>query len=170
MRLLRNARLATELPLRVATYAFRDSESNGLRVVLGAETDLGVAAGATIGFVLTDANGVIVASGAALSEGGRFTLPTTIQPGAYVLKAGAVNGAGRQGSVEHRFEARIRTAGNLRVSDLMLAEQSGRQAEPLRPAILHPASNRLEAYLEIYAPEDWKAGAASVGVRRDSGG
>jgi hypothetical protein len=162
VRLLRSARLATELPLRVATYAFRDSSGTGLRVVLGAETDLSASAGATIGFVLTDTNGVIVASGAALSEGGRFTLPATISPGEYVLKAGAVNGAGRQGSVEHRFEARLRSAGSVHVSDLMLAERSGRQAEPLRPAVLRPASIRLEAYLEIYAPDDWKPAAGAV--------
>jgi VWFA-related protein len=162
VRLLRTARLATELPLRVATYAFKDPAGTGLRVVLGAETDLAASAGATIGFVLTDTNGVIVTSGAALSEGGRFTLPATISPGEYVLKAGAVNGAGRQGSVEHRFEARLRSAGSVHVSDLMLAEQSGRQAEPLRPAVLRPASTRLEAYFEIYAPEDWKPAAGAV--------
>ena len=162
VRLLRSTRLATELPLRVATYAFRASEGDGLRVVLGAETDLALSAGATMGLVLTDAAGVIAASGAAPSESGRFVLPATISPGTYVLKAGAVNGAGRQGSVEHRFEARLRSAGDLRVSDLMLSEQSGRPAEPLRPAILHPASNRLEAYLEIYAAEDWKAAAGGV--------
>ena len=170
VRLLRNARLATELPLRVATYAFRDAESNGLRVLLGAETDLGVAAGATIGFVLTDANGVIVASGAALSEGGRFTLPTTIQPGAYVLKAGAVNVGGRQGSVEHRFEARIRTAGNLRVSDSDArgaVGPSGRTAATRDPASRQQSTRGLSGDLRAGGLEGW---GGERRVRRDSGG
>ncbi len=40
-RLLRNPRLATELPLRLGTYTLRDPERDGLKVLIALETDAG---------------------------------------------------------------------------------------------------------------------------------
>ena len=141
------------------------------RVVLGAETDLGVAAGATIGFVLTDANGVIVASGAALYRG-RQVHPSHHHPTGGVCAQSRRRQRRRQAG---QRRAPVRGAhtgrqGDLRVSDLMLAEQSGRQAEPLQtrdPASRQQSTRGLSGDLRAGGLE---GGGGERCVRRDSGG
>jgi VWFA-related protein len=162
VRLLRNARLATELPLRVATYTFRASLSGALNVLIAAETEPGAARTSTIGFVVTDEGGTIVANGAGQAEEGRYVLPVSLRPGRYRVKAGAVNGTGREGSVEHRFDVLLDGGESVRVSDFLLADGTPSAEARLRPSVLHPLGDRVEAYLEIYAPSGWRPRAGAV--------
>lgn len=151
-RLLRNPRLATELPLRLATYTMRDHERDGLRVLIALETDAPMPGRAvTVGFVLVNDRGVVVWSGGGPTDTGRYMVPVGLSPGRYLLKAAGVEPGGRQGSVERRFEARLTTTGEIRVSDLILAEPS----DVLIPSVVRAGGDRLVAYLEVYGPVDW---------------
>lgn len=151
-RLLRNPRLATELPLRLATYSMRDPVRDDLKVLISLETDAAVPGRAiTVGFVLVNDRGVVVWSGGGLTDTGRYVVPVGLSPGRYVLKGAGIEPGGRQGSVERRFEARLATTGEIRLSDLILAEPS----DVLIPAVVRAGSDQLVAYLEVYGPIDW---------------
>ena len=118
-RLLRNPRLANELPLRLAAYTLRDPERDGLKVLITMETDAAIAERTvTLGFVLVDDRGMVVTSGGGPTDTGRYLVPVGLSPGRYLLKAGGVEAGGRQGSVERRFVAELTAAGDFRVSDL----------------------------------------------------
>ena len=151
-RLLKNPRLATELPLRLAAYTLRDPERDGLKVLVAMETDAAAPGrSVTLAFVLVDDRGVVVTSGGGPTDTGRYLVPVGLSPGRYVLKAAAIEPGGRQGSVERRFVAELATAGDFRVSDLILAEPS----DVLIPSIVRASTTQLQAYLELYAPASW---------------
>lgn len=162
-RLLRSPRLSTELPLRVAAHSFRDAAADRLKVVVSAETDhAGSGREVTIAFVVVGDKGVIVASGAGATASGRYSQPTSVPPGQYMLKAAAIDDSGRQGSVERRFDARLAQGGAVQLSDLMIAEPTSDPAAPLRPAVARASGNRIIVYLEAYGPSDWTPPDGSV--------
>jgi VWFA-related protein len=151
-RLLRSPRLATELPLRLGTYALRDPERDGLRVLIALETDQATAGRTvTLGFVLVNDRGVVVTSGGGPTDTGRYMVPVALSPGRYLLKAAGVEPGGRQGSVERRFVAELTATGDIRVSDFILAEP----LDVLIPSIVRASADRLVAYFEVYGPTGW---------------
>jgi VWFA-related protein len=155
-RLLRSPRLSTELPLRVAAYTLKDEATDQLKVLVSAETDhAGHGREVTVGFVVVNGEGVIAASGAGRTESGRYTVPATLPPGRYMVKVAAVDAAGRQGSVERRFNAMLGGAGTVRLSDLMIADPPPAAGTPLEPAAARAAGEHVVMYLEAYAPDDW---------------
>jgi VWFA-related protein len=163
--LLRNPRVVTELPVRVAGYSFRDADGERLHVLVSAEVDHSSAGPEpTAGFVLVDSRGVIAASGAAVTERGRFVHSATVAAGRYMLKAAAVDAGGRRGSVERQLEARLTPVGGWHVSDLMLAEPPAIATDPLRPLVVRIAGDRLTAYVEAYGPPPSSPATATVRV------
>jgi VWFA-related protein len=151
-RLLRNPRLATELPLRLASYTMRDPQRGGLKVLITMETDVvSRERMVTLGYVLVDERGVVVSSGGGPTDTGRYLVPVALPPGRYLLKAAAVEPGGRQGSVERRFVAELAAIGEIRVSDLVLAEPS----DVLIPSLGRAGADRLVAHLELYGPAGW---------------
>ena len=167
-RLLRNPRLATELPLRLGTYALRDGERDGLKVLIALETDQATAGRTvTMGFVLVNDKGVVVTSGGGPTDTGRYMVPVALSPGRYLLKAAGVEPGGRQGSVERRFVAGLTASGDIRVSDFILAEPS----DVLIPSIVRAGSDRLVAYFEVYGPAGWTPpeGLATIAITTRDG-
>jgi VWFA-related protein len=148
--LLRGARVSAELPIRVSTYTYA-ADAGRLRVVVSAETDAaeGPAAQVLIGYVLTNSSGVIAASGAQLTSGGRYAFSTLVPPGTYALRVAALDPLDRRGVVERPFAAAIESFKGLRVSDLILAPPAN-PGEPLHPLVHHASGPRLVANLEIY--------------------
>ena len=164
-RLLRSPRLSTELPLRLGAYTFRDATSDRLRILVSAETDhAGAGREVTMGFVVIDGKGVIVASGAGATESGRYSLPVAVPPGPYVVRAAALDAGGRQGSVERRVDARLAGAGEVQLSDLMIADPGATPAAPLRPAVARASGDRVVIYFEAYAPAGWTPGDGGVTI------
>jgi VWFA-related protein len=153
VRLLRNPRLATELPVRATSYTFREPDGR-MRVIVSAEADSGGGSDLTLGYVLIDQAGLIAASGTAAAPDGRFIHVATVPAGRYILRAAALEPAGRQGSVERRFDATLHIAGSLGISDLMLTD--GSASDALRPIVSRPPGNRLAAVVEIYGAAGWK--------------
>jgi VWFA-related protein len=150
-RLLRTPRLATGLPLRLAAYSF--PQANGLlKVIVTAETDhAGAGRESTIGFVVIDEKGVIAASGATTTTTGRFSLPASLAPGRYLVRAAAIDRVGdRHGSVERRVDVRPIAAGAVQISDLMLVEPSRDASAPFTPAVARTTGDRMLLYLEAF--------------------
>lgn len=170
VRLLRNPRLATELPVRVTAHTFREHSEGRLRVVVSAEADGGSSDEVTFGYVLVDSAGVIAASGRDPATDGRFSQAMAVEQGRFTLKVAAIDSTGRVGSVERRFDAQLAGAGPLGVSDLALTDTA--PGEPLRPVIARMRGNRLGAVLEIYGSPGWSADklAVHVEVRAVNGG
>jgi hypothetical protein len=156
-RLLRSPRLSTELPLRLAAYTLKDDATDQLKVLVSAETDhAGYGREVTVGFVIVNDAGVIAASGAGRTESGRYTVPVSLPSGRYMVKAAAVDAAGRQGSVERRFNAMLGGAGSVQLSDLMIADLPPAAGTPLQPAAARAGGEHVVMYLEAYAPAGWQ--------------
>jgi VWFA-related protein len=153
--LLRSIVPATELPVRVATYAYVEPVGSQVRVVVSAEADtVEAAADVVLGYVLVDGRGVVVASGAHRSPSGRQAFTTTIPRGNYTLRVGAIDPLGRRGMVERQFLAAVQQRQNVQVSDLILAPVPATEMTPLHPFVDRVDAPRVVAYLEIAAVAD----------------
>ena len=151
--LLRAAPAATELPVRVSTYAYPEQTSGNVRVVVSAEAGPvdRASLAARLGFVLINARGVIAATAINDSPEGRYTFSATVPAGAYALRVGAIDALGRNGSVARPFDARVAESRGVRVSDLMLALPPAQPGDPLEPLVDRVRTATAIAYLEILA-------------------
>ncbi len=155
---------ASDIGVKVSTYTLRDPSSPKLRVLVTAEIDrsLNPTAALALGFILFDANGKAVASqiepgiprprpgqeraqayvGTALAEA----------PGLHTLKLAVVDDRGQRGSVEHTFRAQLSSAGQVRATDLLIAESASRPDGMVLPAVAGEFSTDfLHGYLELYS-------------------
>jgi len=181
---LRSSTAATELPLRVATYALQEPSSPGkVRLLVSAEIGRGDVppAGLAIGFVLADATGRPVATSAhqidsEAGSGDPAPIPylglAVVDPGVYTLRLAAVDARGRRGSVTHRVQGALTTAGGLEMADLMLAPPADRPGASLRPVVEARGDGAaLAALVELYGPEAAFEGAGvSIEVAVDAAG
>ena len=171
--LLRAPALSTELPVRVATYAYAEPTSTNVRVVVTTEAGFGdrVAPGARLGFVLVDAGGVIAATAVHDAADGRYSFSATVPAGGYTVRVGAIDALGRNGSVERPFEARVVAARGVRVSDLMLAPPPVAPRDPLQPRVDRIDRGAVVAYLEMLAvPGEPLPDLVRVAVVAEAGG
>ena len=150
--LLRSLTLVTELPLRVATYAYAEPSASAVRVVISAEAGgTSTPSGTWLGFVLVDSTGVIAATATHQAHEGRYSFSAVVPPGTYVLRAAAIDPLGRQGSVERAFRVQPCAANELHVGDLMLAPTPASPKEPLQPFIDRVSGASMIAYLETHS-------------------
>ncbi len=159
--------LATEIGLKLTTYTLRDPASDKLRILLAADIDRSINADSRLAFayMLADEKGRLVAtqidrdvktpinpdtkvqtySGFALSDG----------TGAHTLKVAVVDDRGRRGSVEHTFRPSLTSAGQVRATDLLIAEKRP-AADGVIPIVgSEITSGLVNNYIELYsdAPE-----------------
>ncbi|PYR90870.1 MAG: hypothetical protein DMF84_18935 [Acidobacteria bacterium] len=146
---LRKGAVATELPVRIATYIFREPRGGLVRAVMSAEASPAPGSPAvSLAFVLRDRSDVIVASGTERSDSGRYAFSVVVPSGEYVLKIAAIDGLGRRGSVERVLP--MPDAASLTESDLILAPEPQPATAPLQPIVDRAPGDRLLAYLELY--------------------
>jgi VWFA-related protein len=168
--LLRSPRVATELPLRLATFVYREPATDRLRLVVSVEPGSGGEAAASdgesllLGFVLVDDRSVIAASGLQETRNGRHAFSAVVPPGEYALKVAALDALGRSGSVERPLSARTRQAGTLEVSDLLLAPVPATREAPLEPFVHRAARGPAFAYLELYGRDAAALAGAAVRI------
>jgi VWFA-related protein len=164
-RMFRTPVAATELPLRVATYAYPDAESALMRVVVAGEVDAagGVPPALTLRHMLRDLEGTVVG----YSDPRQITPTLTqtpdgpvlefvwslhVEPGAYSLRLAVVDAAGRGGSVEHLVHAERMPSGPLAVGDLLVGDPvSAPPGGILPPVEARVSGGRLLAYTELRA-------------------
>jgi VWFA-related protein len=173
-RLLRSPFPVPDLPIRLATYAFRDPALPKTRVVLAAE--IGPAGtGAvdlTLGFGVFDAEGRVVASGrdrkTLESADGRaveYDGSILLDPGIYTLRFAAIDPDGNRGSVERQLQLTRPANQPLAIGDLMLARANEAAARALKPRVeLRVDARRFAAYMELYADKPGKFEGAEVDV------
>ncbi len=188
LRLLRSPVAARELPLRVATYAYRNaaSYSEPMRILIGAEVDApgGVPATLEVGYLLRDADGAEAAR-ATMQVAPRLVrkpdgpvLEVAIavpleRPGAYSLKLAAIDAAGRRGSLEHPMRVPKLSGEPLAAGDLMLADHGSSPSGRIVPQVeAQVTSGRLLAFTELYArsPSRWDGTRVEVDVVDGAGG
>ena len=159
---LRSPTLATDLPVRVASWSLAAAEPGKLKLLIGAE--IGAEAeprGLAVGYVLLDAKGKVAASASqplrddAQRAAGpiHYSASATLVPGPYTLRLAVRDGRGRLGSVDHRVEAGLVKAGAFTLSDRLL----GHAPEPgktFRPAVVPEATGEaLLVHGEVYGEE-----------------
>src|SRR5207245_6762521 len=143
---LRSPLPAIELPLRVTTYAARDTAAGKVRVVVSGEIGRGGTspAGLAVAFALVDDKGKVAGSSfqrvpddaVATSDGPvPYLGAAAVEPGHYTLKLPVVDSPGRRGSVEHPVRAALTTVGPIEVSDLVLAAPPSGPGASLRPGV-----------------------------------
>jgi VWFA-related protein len=156
--------ISSDIPLKLSAYTLRDEKSGKLRILFAAEIDRSGNASQSISlaYVLLDAKGAGI--------GGNIlrnvpALPPNAPPiqqylgsiaadtaGMYTLKLAVVDELGRRGSVEHNFRAHLESAGQLRVTDLLIGERPAGTTESARPAVTGElSSDFLHGYLEVYS-------------------
>lgn len=163
-RTLRSPFAATELPLRLATYAYQDPDSPKVRVLVATEIEHTTqdASDVVLAYVLTGRDGKVALSGTQKAtitpvDGPQGPLlehasTFTIEPGTYTLKVAAVNGEGKRGSVEHPLQAWQMQGVPFAIGDLMLADSPPAAGGSIRPPVeARLSAGRLAAYLEMYA-------------------
>jgi VWFA-related protein len=173
---LRSPLLASEIGLKVATYTFRDPDSQKLRILFAAEIDrsLNPSGRLAAGYALVDARANTVASHFEPEVKSSVSAPTRTQqfvgaadapgPGVYVMKLAVVDSAGRRGSVEHSFRAQLTSAGQIRATDLMIAEVAPTTSQTgLVPAVAAEfTTDTLHGYLELYSDSPEALGSTEV--------
>ena len=185
LRTLRAPFAATDLPLRLATYAYQDPQSSKVRVLMATEIDQPTkdSTEVTIGYSLVDNAGKVAVSGIQRPtltpvDGARgplleYTGSFTVDPGNYTLKLAAIDGQGRRGSLEHMLQAWQMSGVPFAVGDLMLADTPTTPGEALRPPVeARLATGLLAAYTEIYSekPEMFDATRVKVEVAATESG
>jgi VWFA-related protein len=174
---LRSPLLATEVPLGVTTYTFRDGATRKLKVLIAAEIGRAQnpAGDFALAFVLIDGNNKIAASQFEQSLGRPvpgeegepqpYTGAVLIDPGVYTLKLAVMDPEGRRGSVEYSFRAQVQSAGQLRVGDLMVAQVSPGPKPEVRP-LVRPDVTRdsVHCYVELYSDVRAQLEKASIAL------
>jgi VWFA-related protein len=172
---LKNPLPLTEVPLKLTTFTYRDDESpKKLKILVSTEIDrsFNPAGDFSLGYLVTDPAGKLVSSQfekalavpSKADEGRpqRFTGAIVVDPGVYNIKLAVIDPKGRAGSVERTFEAKLSSAGQLRMGDLMLAEVVGRAARPSVDGRIN--AETLMAYAEVYSDAEPQLQGATVRI------
>jgi len=172
---LRQPLPATDVPLKVATHAYKDPASEKIKVLVSAAVGDGkdIILPRALAFWVANEKGDVVQLTLDSPPPGeaRYLGAALVAPGIYNLKFAAIDVQGRIGSVEHRFDARLRAGGPFRYGDLMLAD--GTLGAALRPRIEPVVSGTsLVVYTELYASDAARFEGAAVRfeVASDLGG
>jgi VWFA-related protein len=162
---LRQPLPAGDVALKVATHSYKDPASDKVKVLVSA--DVGdvktLVPPRALGFWVSNEKGDVVQMTLdTLSPGQtRYLGAALVSPGIYNLKVAAIDDQRRIGSVEHRFDARLKAGGPFRYGDLMLAD--GAIEDALRPKIQPVvAGDSVMAYTEMYASDPARFEGATV--------
>lgn len=172
---LQSPLLATDMGLEVTTYTFRDPGTQKLRVVLVTDIDRSTNEfdKLSIGYFAADAKGIVVASrvepditGAvnpATRKQSHVSAMTLDDAGNYIVKVAVTDGAGRRGSVQHSFRAQLTPAGQIRMTDLLIAEGDHAPEGGVMPAVAaNFTGSMLQAYVELFSEAPQQLETASV--------
>lgn len=164
--------LATDIGLKLAAYSFTENEGNKLRVVLAADIDRSQNPGSklSLAYTVMDDHDRLVSSQvepAVTTEVRKDTLTQTYlgaitaSPGTYRVKLAVVDEAGKAGSVEHTLQARLTSAGQIHLTDLLLGDESG--GSGLRPTVSAEfKGDILHGYVELHSEAAEPLRGASV--------
>lgn len=179
---LRSPLLASELGLKAVAYSFKDPDSAKLRVLVASEIDRSTDPDAklALAFALVDSKGELVSSQMEPevqapirpAKTQTFIGSAIVDPGVYTLKLAVVDDGGRKGSVEHSFRAQLTSAGQVRITDLMLAETDPSAGKVVPVVSADFTGDTLHVYFELSseAVEPLKAATAVIEVAQTDQG
>jgi VWFA-related protein len=165
------------LPMKVATYTAVEGGSQKVRVVITAEVGdpATTPADFPVGVVIVDKNDKVVINRGGVSKlqpasnkgvaSPRLVLTSVLlDPGEYTLRLGAIDDAGRGGSVHHSITARLtKGPSGINVSDLMLVAQPPVAGELPRPRPTTVIDNEtVSAMLEMTGADQAMLGKTKV--------
>ena len=165
---IRSPLLSNDIPLKLSTYTLRDPASNKLRILMVTEIDRAVnpEGKLTLGYTLLDERGRTVSAQidrevkVPVDPATKTQLYTGFMlsdaSGAHTMKVAVMDDRGRKGSVEHAFRAALTSIGQLRATDLLLAERGQTESESVVPVVGRDfTSGNMHGYIELYsdAPE-----------------
>jgi len=165
-----------EVPLRVTTFTYQDDASEKVRLLLAAEVGQPGAEPEefTVGYVLLDPDGNVVASGAEqrrLSQpDGLTNVPldylreVVVDPGVYSLRLGVVDSSGRRGGVIRPVTAWQLTGEEFAIGDLMVGDVGTGAESRLRPGVEPHVSHAVGAFVELYSTSPAVLDAATVNI------
>ena len=154
--------LASEIGLKLATYTLRDPASDKLRILMAAEIDRSANPDGklALAYTLVDDKGRLVDTQidrnvkVATSETGvqkYFGFILSDATGALTLKIAVVDDRGRRGSVEHSFRAALTTIGEVRATDLLIADDRTASGSAAPVVAGEFTSGMVNGYIELYA-------------------
>jgi VWFA-related protein len=175
--LLRAPVAATDLPLKLTTYAFQDPDSPKIRMLVAMEVERADVGGQmALGIVLVKPGGEVGASffqpsvdaPAQLSGRPQRCFATLlVDPGPYTLRAAVVDSDGRRGSLERPVRAFLTRMSRFRATELLIGDDEERQpaAGGVVPTVSGDLSGaQLHLYLELFADAPAAFEGASVTV------
>lgn len=160
---LRAPLLSSDIGLKLSTYTLREGDSQKLRILMAAEIDRSrnPTEKISLAYVLLDTKGTLIGSllekdvatpiRAASRTQAFVSSVVADTPGLYTLKVAVVDGRGTRGSVEHTFRAQLSSAGQVRLTDLLIGEQSVSAGRVLPTVAGEFSTDVLHAYVELYS-------------------
>lgn len=155
--------LATELPIKVATYNLRTPGAPTVKVVVTTEFGRNATVGedATVAYVVLTDKGKVAGTSITTNKAapvrtaaaGPLQATTIIEvpPGRYLLRLAVLDASGRAGSVEHPLDAGLSSVGGVEIADLLLAPaNAGTLAAVRLVADTTIEDEPFGAYLELY--------------------
>lgn len=179
---LRSPLLLNEVGLKAVAYSFKDPDSPRLRVVVAAEIDRSTnpTGKVSLAFALVNSKGDLVSSQIEPdvqspilpSRAQTFVGSAIVDPGVYTLKLAVVDDLGRRGSVEHSFRAQLASAGQVRITDLLLAETDPGAGKLVPTVSADFTGDILHTYFELSsdAADQLKSATAVVEVAQNEQG
>jgi VWFA-related protein len=171
---LRTPLLASDIPLKLTTYTFQDPDSSKLKIILVTDIDrsLSLDGRISLGYMMINEKGKLVSNQLEKtvetpvdrnSRMQKYVGAALAAPGVYTLKVAVVDDAGKRGSVERTFTARINGFGQLHVTDLLIADDGIRGADGLPPAVAADfTGEELHGYVELFSEVAEQLGNATV--------
>lgn len=130
---LKSTTLLSDFTLAATTLSYPTEKAQALKVLLAISLDrtFNTRGPFALAWYITDATGKVVSlqdmkvvdapPGAAVGAPQVVAEAVVLEPGVYNLTVAAVDDEGRKATVEHGFEARLTSVGQLRMSDVLLA-------------------------------------------------
>jgi VWFA-related protein len=168
---MRSALPAADFDLRLTTFSFRDDASGRVKVIVAAEIDRTFNAAGPLALayhVRGDAGPpaahVEKSITPAPGQEGRpqhYLAALVLEPGSYTIKMAVVDDRGHRASVSRAFDARLTSAGQVRIGELMLVETGAGRG--LRPVIdTRVESGVIAAYTELYSQAEPQLARAAL--------
>jgi VWFA-related protein len=162
-RALRASLTTNDLPMRMATWTYKEPGGARVRILLTAEIERTAdqTLDYTAGIMVIDRNNRVVVNSveprklqASQTDPGVavFVGSVLIDPGSYLVRFAVADSENRLGSIERKLDAWQMNAAGLTVGDLLVAQEPAKDERVVASIEPHVANGRLAAMMEIYAP------------------
>jgi hypothetical protein len=160
---LRAPMLATEIGMKLTTYTLRDPDTDKLRILMATEIDRSSNSDGrlALAYSLVDERGRLIDSQIDREVKAPVSAETGLQrytgfilsnsSGMHTLKVAVVDDTGRRGSVEHSFRAALTPLGELRGTDLLIADERTGTGSASPSVGGEFTSGMVTAYIELYS-------------------